>query len=118
MDDEDDARDLTRYVLESRGAIVVTTNSAGEALHLLSRDRFAVVIADIGMPEQDGLSLIRTIRGLPPGSLNRDVPAFALTAYAAARDRDEALAAGFNGHFGKPVDPEELVAAIAAETSS
>ena len=96
---------------------MVATRSAGEALHLLSRDRFDVVIADLGMPEQDGLSLIRAIRGLPADSPNRDVPAMAVTAYASVRDRDEALAAGFDGHFGKPFDPEELIGAIVAKTA-
>jgi PAS domain S-box-containing protein len=118
VDDEDEARELTRQLLDSRGAAVVTTRSAGEALHLLAQEPFTIVIADIGMPEQDGLSLIRAVRALPSGSQNRDVPAIALAADAFASDRDEALAAGFTGHVGKPVDPQELVAAIAATTVS
>jgi CheY-like chemotaxis protein len=112
VDDEADARDLTRYVLESRGAGVVVTASADEALHRLASEPFDVLVADIGMPGQDGLSLIRAIRSLPEGSRNRDIPAVALTAYISVRERDEAAAAGFDSHLGKPADPEQLVAAI------
>lgn len=112
VDDEADARDLTRYVLERRGATVVVTASAGEALHLLASQPFDIIVADIGMPDQDGLSLIRALRSLPSASLNRDTPAVALTAYTSVRERDEAIAAGFTTHLGKPVDPEQLIAAI------
>jgi signal transduction histidine kinase/integral membrane sensor domain MASE1/ActR/RegA family two-component response regulator len=112
VDDEMDARDLTRYVLESRGAGVVVTKSAGEALRRLASDPFDVLVADIGMPGQDGLSLIRAIRSLPERALNRDIPAVALTAYISARERDETLAAGFDSHLGKPADPEQLIVAI------
>jgi CheY-like chemotaxis protein len=117
VDDEADATELTRYLLEGRGATVVTSGSAGEALHLLAENGFDILIADIGMPEQDGLSLIRAVRALPERSLNREVPAIALTAYAGVRERDEALAAGFSAHLGKPVDSEQLVLAVSACTA-
>jgi PAS domain S-box-containing protein len=113
VDDEADARELTRYVLEGRGALAVGTASAGEALHLLASQQYDLLIADIGMPERDGLALIRALRSLPDGSLNREVPAIALTAYTGVRDRDEALAAGFNAHLGKPIDPDQLILTIA-----
>jgi CheY-like chemotaxis protein len=112
VDDEADARDLARYVLESRGAAVVVSASAGEALDLLANEPFAVLVADIGMPQQDGFALIRALRSLPGGSLNRDVPAIALTAYTSERERDDAIAAGFTTHLGKPVDPEQLIGTI------
>jgi CheY-like chemotaxis protein/two-component sensor histidine kinase len=102
VDDEEDARELSRYTLESRGAFVVVTPSAGEALHLLAANEYDILIADIGMPEQDGLALIRAVRRLPAHSPNRDIRAIALTAYTGIRERDEALAAGFNLHLGKP----------------
>jgi CheY-like chemotaxis protein len=114
VDDEPDARELTRYVLESRGAAVVVTASAGEALHLLAKEAFSILVADIGMPDRDGLALIRALRSSPGGSINRDIPAVALTAYTSIPERDEALAAGFTLHLGKPVDPEQLVVAISA----
>jgi PAS domain S-box-containing protein len=112
VDDEADARDLTRYVLESRGAATVLTASAGEALLRLATEAFDILVADIGMPDQDGLALIRALRTLPGGALNRDIPAVALTAYTSVREREEAVAAGFSVHVGKPVDPEQLIAAI------
>ena len=114
VDDESDARELTRYVLEVRGASVVTSGSAGEALHLLAENAFDILVADIGMPEQDGLSLIRTVRSLSAQAPNRAIPAIAVTAYAGVRERDEALAAGFTAHLGKPVNPDQLTLAISA----
>jgi CheY-like chemotaxis protein len=112
VDDEEDARELSRYALESRGALVVVTPSAGEALHLLSATEYDILIADIGMPEQDGLALLRAVRNLPAHSPNRDIRAIALTAHAGIRERDEALAAGFDVHLRKPLDPEQLIAAV------
>jgi PAS domain S-box-containing protein len=114
VDDEPDATELTRYLLESRGALVVTCASAGEALHRLSTDRYDVLVADIGMPDQDGMALVRAVRSLPPGAANRDIPAIALTAYSGERERGEALAAGFTAHLGKPVDPEQLIELVAS----
>ena len=101
-------------MLEVRGASVVTSASAGEALHLLAENAFDILVADIGMPEQDGLSLIRAVRGLPGQASNREIPAIAVTAYAGVRERDQAIAAGFTAHLGKPVDPAQLTLAISA----
>ena len=111
VDDDDDARDRVRGVLERSGASVGTAASAGEALHLLATRRFDVLVADLGMPEQNGLALVRVLRGLPSGSMNRDIPAVAVTAYA-ARDQ-EALASGFSVQMGKPVNAELLITTIA-----
>jgi CheY-like chemotaxis protein len=107
---------LTRYLLESRGARVVTCGSAGEALHLMATDDYDVLVADIGMPDQDGLALF-ALRNLPPDAPNRDIAAIAVTAYSGARERDEALAAGFTAHLGKPVDPEQLIEIVASSVS-
>jgi signal transduction histidine kinase/CheY-like chemotaxis protein len=114
VDGEEDARALSRYALDSRGALVVVTPSAGEALHLLSANEYDILIADIGMPEEDGLALIRAVRSLPVHSPNRDIRAIAVTACTGVRERDEALAAGFNFHLVKPVDTERLIAIVAA----
>jgi CheY-like chemotaxis protein/two-component sensor histidine kinase len=113
VDDEADARELTRYVLESRGAAVVAAASAGDALHLLASQPFDVLVADIGMPGQDGFELIRALRSLPGGSPNRGIPAVALTAYTSLREREDAVAAGFNSHIGKPADAAQLTVAVA-----
>jgi len=60
------------------------------------------------------MALVRAVRSLPPGDANRDIPAIALTAYSGERERGEALAAGFNAHLGKPVDPEQLIELVAS----
>jgi PAS domain S-box-containing protein len=111
VDDEADARELLRFILEAQGAEVTTARSAGEALYLFGRSRYDILIADIGMPEQDGNSLIRAIRSLPE-SEGGHIPAIAVTAYASLRERDQALEAGYGWHLSKPVDPEQLLAAV------
>jgi CheY-like chemotaxis protein len=112
VDDQEDARDLLRLILESAGAEVTTANSAAEALELLRRGTYQALIADLGMPQMDGLELIRRIRQTLPAPANA-VPAAALTAYARSDDRISAVASGFQMHLAKPVNPSELVVAIA-----
>ena len=112
VDDEPDARTLTRRVLEERGATVVTVGSAAEALQAVDSDStVSVIVSDIGMPEHDGYDFIRQMRAMP-GSAAR-VPAIALTALARDEDRKQALLAGYQVHISKPVDPAELVTVIA-----
>ena len=113
VDDQVDARELMRYVLASRGVSVTTAASATEALEHFGRQPFDLLIADIGMPAQDGYSLIRAIRGLPERA-GGPVHAVAVTAYASARERAMALEAGFDAHLPKPVEPERLVAIVSA----
>jgi PAS domain S-box-containing protein len=111
VDDQADARERVQSLLERFGASV-TPASAGEALHLLATRRFDVLVADVDTPGQDGLAVIRVLRGLPKGSLNRDIPAIGVTAHAVHRD-EETLAAGFSVQVRKPVDSELLVTMIA-----
>jgi CheY-like chemotaxis protein len=113
VDDEDDALGLLRVILESAGAEVITAGSAQRALELLPGGSFDALIADIGMPRMDGLELIRAIRASLPAPANR-IPAAALTAYARSEDRLTALSSGFQMHIAKPVNPGELVGAVAA----
>jgi PAS domain S-box-containing protein len=113
VDDEEDALGLLRVVLESAGAEVTTAGSAHRALDLLQSATFDAVIADLGMPAMDGLELIRSVRRTLPPPGNR-IPAAALTAYARSEDRVTALASGFQMHIAKPVNPAELVIAVAA----
>jgi PAS domain S-box-containing protein len=115
VDKHADARDLLRRMLERSAALVETAASSGEALHLLTTRRFDVVVADLDMPEQDGVALIRVLRGLPRGSLNRGIPAIAVTGQA---HQEDALASGFSAQLGKPVDSELLVTTIAGLVSS
>jgi PAS domain S-box-containing protein len=112
VDDQEDARDLLRLILENAGSTVTTAASAAEALELLQRETFDALIADLGMPQMDGLELIREVRQTLPGPA-REIPAAALTAYARSDDRIGAVASGFQMHLAKPVNPAELVVAIA-----
>ena len=115
VDDEADARKLVSTVLRQYGAEAVTAASAEEALARLTADggRFDVLVSDISMPEEDGYSLIRRVRQCGP-ERGGYVPAVALTAYGRVEDRLRALAAGFQMHVAKPVEPEELAAVVAA----
>lgn len=116
VDDEPDARELIRFVLEGCNAEVATVASAQEALEALSRDMPHVLVSDIGMPQEDGYSLIRKLRALPPEQGGR-IPAVALTAYARAEDRKRALLSGYQMHISKPVEPSELIAVVSSLTS-
>jgi PAS domain S-box-containing protein len=111
VDDQEDARDLLRLILENAGAEVTTASSAAEVLDLLGRASYDALIADLGMPLMDGLELIRRVRQTLPAPAN-ELPAAALTAYARSDDRISAVASGFQMHLAKPVNPTELVAAI------
>jgi PAS domain S-box-containing protein len=113
VDDDRDATNLVRQVLEEAGAAVSVAESAATALSLLQRQPADVLLTDIGMPDVDGFALIAQVRASADGAI-RDVPAAALTAYARPEDRVRALKSGFQMHLAKPIDPEELVAAVAA----
>jgi CheY-like chemotaxis protein len=115
VDDDADARTLVSETLESRGARVIAVDSAEEALHTLERARPDIVLADIGMAQSDGFDLIKRIRQSSDAAV-REVPAAALTAYARAEDRMKVLQAGFQMHLAKPVDPAELIVAVASLT--
>ncbi|MBW4566145.1 MAG: GAF domain-containing protein [Mojavia pulchra JT2-VF2] len=112
VDDEADMRDLVLTILEQYGAKVRVAASATEALALLDHFQPDLLISDIGMPDIDGYMLIRQIRNRSPEQ-GGSIPAIALTAYAAEYDQQQALEAGFQQHVPKPVEPEELVKAIA-----
>jgi PAS domain S-box-containing protein len=113
VDDEADARNLVRRLLEDRKASVTTAASAKEALEILKTSRPDVLVSDIGMPNEDGYSLIRKVRNLPV-SEGGNTPAIALTAYARAEDRMKAILAGFEMHIVKPVESAELIAMVAS----
>jgi PAS domain S-box-containing protein len=115
VDDENDARELLESALKHYGADVVAVSSAAEAYTLVTasppRERPNVMVADIGMPDEDGYSLIRRVREWER-TRSAHVPAVALTAYGRAEDRVRALKAGFQMHVSKPVDPDELAIVI------
>jgi PAS domain S-box-containing protein len=112
IDDEDDALTLLRVVLEAAGADVITSNSASAALDRMAATKPHVLIVDLGMPGMDGFQFIASVRGSADPDVRR-VPAAALTAFARSEDRTKALRSGFEMHLAKPIDPSELVAAVA-----
>lgn len=114
VDDDLDMRDLLIYTIEVCGAEVIAATSAKEAISILTKSSppLDILISDIGMPEEDGYTLLRRVRALPPEQ-GGQIPAIALTAYARTQDRTAALLAGFQSHIAKPVEPAELIAVIA-----
>ncbi len=114
VDDEVDTLDVIRFTLENYGAQVQAVTSATAALEALRSSKPDILISDIGMPEMDGYGLISAVRSLSPDA-GGDLPAIALTAYAAPTDRDRILEAGFGQQISKPIEPEELVRAIIRE---
>ncbi|WP_375472918.1 PAS domain S-box protein [uncultured Nostoc sp.] len=112
VDDEPDIRDLLTFILQDYGVQVTAVSSAQEALQALSESIPHVLISDIGMPKTDGYMLIQEVRSRSPQQ-GGNVPAIALTAYAGEMNQQQALAAGFQMHISKPVDPDVLVKAIA-----
>lgn len=108
VEDEPEARDSMRMLLQRFGAEVGTAGSARQALEAFSRGMFDVVISDIAMPGGDGYELLRAIRALTPEQGGR-IPAVAVTARARPEDRRRALAEGFQVHLPKPVDAAELL---------
>jgi PAS domain S-box-containing protein len=113
VDDEADARELLRQILEGCGSQVITAGSAAEAIAAFENAPPDILVSDIGMPDEDGYSLIRRIRALPADKGGR-TPAIALTAYARVEDRVRALTAGFQVHVPKPIEPVELAAVVAS----
>jgi PAS domain S-box-containing protein len=112
IDDEEDALQLLRVVLETAGAEVTTHSDPVTALDRIAEVRPQVLVVDLGMPEMDGFELITRLRKDTNPAI-RNIPAAALTAFARSEDRTKALRSGFEMHLAKPVDPGELVASIA-----
>lgn len=112
VDDDGDVRDLLALLLESRGAAAFTVSSAAEAFEAIRQRRPQVLLADLRMPDEDGYSLIRRLRRQEREASQPRLPAIAVTAYASASDREQAIAAGYDWHVAKPVEPEELARAI------
>jgi CheY-like chemotaxis protein len=111
VDDEADMRDLISFILEEQGASVSTAASATEALQQITTVVPDVLISDIGMPETDGYALIRQIR-MELSEQGKIIPAIALTAYAGDINHQKAIAAGFQLHLAKPIEPEQLLKSI------
>jgi PAS domain S-box-containing protein len=115
IENERDTRELVRQFLESSNAAVTAVETADEGLSHIRLCRPDVVVCDIGMPGRDGYDLIREMRAMDDSS--RTLPAIALTAFARPEDKQRVLAAGFDVHLAKPVEPQRLIHAVASLTS-
>ncbi|TVQ07640.1 MAG: response regulator [Leptolyngbya sp. DLM2.Bin27] len=112
VDDDDNTREFLAFLLELHGANVIATATASEALTTLTQFKPEALLSDIGMPDVDGYMLMRQVRALP-AEQGGTIPAIALTAYAGEIDYKQAMAAGFQQHIAKPVEPQVLIQAIA-----
>jgi CheY-like chemotaxis protein len=111
VDDEPDARDLIKRMLEEQGANVTSFSAAEDALAALRETKPSVIVSDVGMPKMDGYQFMRAWRA--GEARNERVPALALTAFARAEDRKTSLLAGYQAHLAKPFDVAELILVIA-----
>jgi len=113
VDDDDNTREFLAFLLELHGANVMATATASEALTTLTQFKPEALLSDIGMPDMDGYMLVRQVRALP-AEQGGTIPAIALTAYAGEIDYQQAMAAGFQQHIAKPIEPQVLIQAIAS----
>ena len=111
IDDEPDARELIKRVLEDHGANVRAAQSAAEALDMLQHDSADVVVSDVGMPDMDGYQFMRRLRAVE--AKGSRIPALAVTALARPDDRKQAILAGYQAHLAKPFDMAEFVIVVA-----
>jgi CheY-like chemotaxis protein len=112
VDDDPDERDYLVALLGAAAAEVRSASSTSEALAMLAWWWPSVLVSDIGMPGEDGYTLIRAIRTMPRGQ-PAQLPAAAVTGRSAPDDRTRALRAGYQAHLAKPVDPDRLIAVLA-----
>jgi PAS domain S-box-containing protein len=112
VDDDGETRDLFAEALAMQGARVLCAASAAEAFNIIQREATDIIVMDIGMPNENGFSLLERIRALESASGRGPTPAIAVTAYAAASARLETLGAGFAAYLAKPTPPDDVLGAI------
>ncbi|MCF2146962.1 PAS domain-containing protein [Desmonostoc muscorum LEGE 12446] len=112
VDDDADTREFVSFLLQQNGALITIAASATEALAAIGQNVPDLLISDLAMPEMDGYDLIKEIRAMPKEQ-GGEILAIALTAYVGESDRDRVLAAGFQKHVAKPVQPNQLLTSIA-----
>jgi len=112
VEDDDDTRELLRVLLETHGIAVTATASVQEAMSAYERSLPQVIVADIGMPDYNGYTLIGKVRARDRERGGAIIPAIALTAFTTPTDRDTILSAGFQVHMPKPFEPTRLISVI------
>jgi len=112
VEDDDDTRELLRVLLETQGSVVTATANVQEALSAYDQSIPQVIVADIGMPDYNGYTLIGRVRARDRERGGNIIPAIALTAFTTAIDRDTVLSAGFQVHMPKPFEPDRLISVI------
>ena len=112
VEDDLDTRELLKVLIQTHGGDATAAGSVPEALSAYDKFRFHVIVADIGMPDYNGYTLIGRVRARDR-ERGKIVPAIALTAYTTAIDRDTVLSAGFQVHMPKPFEPSQLISVIA-----
>jgi signal transduction histidine kinase len=115
VEDDADTRELVATVLGKAGAVTFTASNARDGIGMVPRVRPDVLVCDLAMPDQDGLAVVQQVKAWAAEAAVA-LPALALTAYARAEDREQALAEGFDRYLTKPVEPSELVRAVAGLT--
>jgi len=113
VDDNLDSLAMMKHMLEDLGAQVAAVASAKEVMSALkaSPDQYDILLSDIGMPDEDGFSLIRQVRALEANK-GGQIPAASVTAYVSDKERQKALAAGFQAHIQKPINLDQMISAI------
>ena len=111
VDDDNDTREMLRFILEQAGAQVLPAGSVPDAMEMYKTSKPGVIVADIGLPEYNGYALMAQIRE-QDSKLGRKTPVIALTAYTSPADEETALAAGFRKYLAKPFEPAEIIEAI------
>jgi CheY-like chemotaxis protein len=117
VEDDDDTREVLKVMLEMCGARVVCAETARDGLQTFRREQPRAIVSDIAMPGEDGYWLIGEVRQ-QLGVTADKVPAVAVTAFSGQHPRAAALAAGFQAHLAKPVDPDELCRTVAQLTQA
>src|SRR6185369_17444759 len=112
VEDDEDTRELLRVLLETQSATVTVTASVQEAMAAYEQSRPHIIVADIGMPDYNGYTLIGKVRAKDREHGGNIVPAIALTAFTTAIDRDTVLSAGFQLHMPKPFEPHQLISVV------
>ena len=111
VDDDNDTREMLRFILEQAGAQVLPAGSVPDAIEIYKTSKPKVIVADIGMPEYNGYALVAQIQEQDE-KLGRSTPVIALTAYTSPADEQTALTAGFKKYLSKPFEPAEIIEAI------